>query len=343
MRVYQFRHIRADGQCSWSGRSAQRALRAPALRASSGFTLPEDLRDVAVRVDHDGRALDAHVRLAVGLSTQKPYCSASLWSASASSVNGRSYFRLNFACDASSSGLTPSTTAPASRSRPTRRGSRTPASCSRACRPWDRSRGRPVSRGAGRARASRRCRSRARSREPACLPPGPSEPPFVGPSRSSGYLGSGIGTAIVSCHRESRLSVSGWLRCRTGSADGHVARPRRSAKVAAPSSSSRTGRPRLLASPTSTACSARWPTRQRLSSGSRRQEDESSRSTSERFGPILPRAGSPAQCSGSSRSITVAQPRRGQRRRSVAPSNAECRHSRTCRGVQAAPRSEPRT
>ena len=46
-------------------------------------------------------------------SPQTPYASATAWSVSASSVNGSSYFDLNFSCDASPSGLTPSTTAPA--------------------------------------------------------------------------------------------------------------------------------------------------------------------------------------------------------------------------------------
>src|SRR4029453_16041899 len=45
-------------------------------------------------------------------SPQTPYSSATSCSGSASSVNGSEYFSLNFVCDASSSGLTPSTTAP---------------------------------------------------------------------------------------------------------------------------------------------------------------------------------------------------------------------------------------
>src|SRR5262245_60457559 len=45
-------------------------------------------------------------------SPQTPYSSATWCSGSARSVNGSEYFCLNFTCDASSSGLTPSTNAP---------------------------------------------------------------------------------------------------------------------------------------------------------------------------------------------------------------------------------------
>src|SRR5262249_29171666 len=45
-------------------------------------------------------------------SPQTPYWSATWCSGSASSVNGSENFSLNFTCDASSSGLTPRTTAP---------------------------------------------------------------------------------------------------------------------------------------------------------------------------------------------------------------------------------------
>src|SRR5215212_4562045 len=47
-------------------------------------------------------------------SFQTPYCSATSCSGSASNVNGSEYFCLNLTCEASSSGLTPRTTAPRS-------------------------------------------------------------------------------------------------------------------------------------------------------------------------------------------------------------------------------------
>src|SRR3954452_19602664 len=55
------------------------------------------------------------------------------------------------------------------RTRRTRRESRTPAPCNRACRPWDRSRGRPACRAAPRALRCRPRRSEARNPVPACL------------------------------------------------------------------------------------------------------------------------------------------------------------------------------
>ena len=55
-----------------------------------------------------------YVRPYIDFSTQVPYFSAILWSASASSVNGRSYLSANLRSFAGSSGEMPSTTAPAS-------------------------------------------------------------------------------------------------------------------------------------------------------------------------------------------------------------------------------------
>ena len=69
---------------------------------------------------------------------------ATAWSVSASSGKGRRNFSLKRTWLATSSGETPNSRAPvASHVRPSRRAARTPGACSRACRPWDRSRGRP--------------------------------------------------------------------------------------------------------------------------------------------------------------------------------------------------------
>src|SRR5207302_7361957 len=60
-------------------------------------------------------------------SPQTPYSSATEWSVSASSVNGSSYLLLNFTWEPSSSGETPSTTAPARSNSPY--ASRMPQAC----------------------------------------------------------------------------------------------------------------------------------------------------------------------------------------------------------------------
>ena len=81
-----------------------------------GVDVAEHGGDLALAVDHEGRALDALYRRPFRtFSTQTPYASATLWSGSASSVNGSVYFDLKRACEATSSGLTPRTTAPRSR------------------------------------------------------------------------------------------------------------------------------------------------------------------------------------------------------------------------------------
>ena len=59
------------------------------------------------------RLTPMYVRPRYFFSPHTPYCSATAWSVSARRVNGSSYFSRNFTCERSSSGETPSTTAPA--------------------------------------------------------------------------------------------------------------------------------------------------------------------------------------------------------------------------------------
>src|SRR5262249_18120585 len=58
------------------------------------------------------RLMPIYVFPAYFFSPHTPYFSATVWSGSASSGNGSSYFVLNFSCELTSSGLTPMTSAP---------------------------------------------------------------------------------------------------------------------------------------------------------------------------------------------------------------------------------------
>ena len=106
------------------------------VRVLGGLHRAHDLRDVPVGVDDERRALHAHVLLAGKLfSTQVPYLSATSCASSERSVNGSPYFSRNFTCFLGCPGSRRGRPRPCARTRPTRRGSRRPAPCSRACRP----------------------------------------------------------------------------------------------------------------------------------------------------------------------------------------------------------------
>src|SRR5690348_11058163 len=79
----------------------------------SGFTLCMTLATLpSASMTNVERLTPQYVLPANFFSPQTPYSSATRWSGSASRVNGSENFSLNFTCDASSSGLTPRTTAP---------------------------------------------------------------------------------------------------------------------------------------------------------------------------------------------------------------------------------------